>query len=286
MSAIFLCARRRLYSGVNSRLPPRRLISSSNSPQGNPLVLAGTVPYHESYILLHTRQSPQTYPSKVPSKLQRTLQLLATQWGGIVNFSWSPEQPVHESTQDSWEQKDREEIYHLTAFSRYKGCLEIPEVSMDNLEAVCEQLQLHAAQSESTNTTQKLSKDVIHIYVCIHGNRDCRCGETGGQVFDTLRREVKARGLTEQVKVAGVGHVGGHKYAGNILVYPWGDWLAHIADRDVESTLDKILKMDPLLLPDPTTPPLWASHWRGRMGLDKESQLAMISASPSIGHTM
>lgn len=173
--------------------------------------LAGTAPYHEAAVFLHTRFSPVTYPKKVPSKLQRTLQLYATQWSGVVYQSWSPEQKVHErsisSEKAEWDD-DRGEIYTATAFSRYRGRLELPEISMQNLDEVNEMLKSHASPLTPHNASPD---DPVHLYVCMHAERDCRCGDTGTQVFEALRAEVERRNLGGQIKVAGTGHVGGHK---------------------------------------------------------------------------
>lgn len=65
------------------------------------------------------------------------------------------------------------------------------------------------------------------IYVCTHGSRDCRCADLGEPLYQALVKEVVRRKLGESVKVRRVGHVGGHKWAGNALVYRndgRGDW--------------------------------------------------------------
>lgn len=51
------------------------------------------------------------------------------------------------------------------------------------------------------------------VLVCTHGNRDCRCGDTGGEVVRALRADIEKRGLQEKVSVREVAHVGGHKCA-------------------------------------------------------------------------
>ena len=58
----------------------------------------------------------------------------------------------------------------------------------------------------------------LHLYVCTHGSRDCRCGEGGGAVARALRGELAKRGLGEKDVVLGeVAHVGGHKCVGRTL---------------------------------------------------------------------
>lgn len=179
--------------------------------------LAGTVHSHNSLILLNTRIPPPSFPSKVSSKLQRSLQLHASRWGGIVNLAWMPGTPVNNpnSVEPEWETPS-EESYSAIVFSTGNGTVEIPEVSTRNLEDVVVQLREHAAASSTAgpNTTAKAnanSDEAVHIYVCTHGQRDCRCGETGGAVYDALHDEVRRRSLQDVVKVGGVGHVGGHK---------------------------------------------------------------------------
>ncbi|KAI0087243.1 Sucrase/ferredoxin-like-domain-containing protein [Irpex rosettiformis] len=256
--------------------------------------LAGTVHSHSSLILLNTRIPPLKFPSKIPSKLQRTLQLQASRWGGIVNFAWTPASgtslPNTETTSPEWE-TPHDERYSATAFSSKNGTLEIPEVGPHNLDDVLVTLREHASagptvHSTTNSTTNSNAKvvdaksDTIHIYVCTHGQRDCRCGETGVAVYDALREEVQRRSLQDLVQVGGVGHVGGHKYAANVLVYPYGDWLGYVTPADVPGVLDKVLNLRSSLAATPfsttSTPPLCPQFWRGRMGLDKEQQLHLF----------
>lgn len=72
--------------------------------------------------------------------------------------------------------------------------------------------------------------DDVQLYVCTHGERDCRCGEWGGEVADELNAELRRRrekdpeGVWGKFSIGEVGHVGGHKHAANLLVFPHGDW--------------------------------------------------------------
>lgn len=161
--------------------------------------------------MLHTRVPPPSFASKVHSKLQRALQLRTTRWGGIVNHAWLPEDhitPTTETAAPEWDGPE-EESYRVSAFSTHRGLLEVPKLSMENIDEVASTLQRHSEMPPGNIDT--LATSPIYFYVCTHGERDCRCGETGGAVFNVLREEIDKHGFGDQMKVGAVGHVGGHK---------------------------------------------------------------------------
>ncbi|MDX1660220.1 MAG: sucrase/ferredoxin-like family protein [Gemmatimonadota bacterium] len=69
------------------------------------------------------------------------------------------------------------------------------------------------------------------IVVCAHGERDERCGECGPPLIDALREAVEEAGI-ETVRVRATSHVGGHKYAGNVIVFPEGHWYGYVRPAD------------------------------------------------------
>ncbi|QRW20866.1 sucrase/ferredoxin-like domain-containing protein [Rhizoctonia solani] len=107
---------------------------------------------------------------------------------------------------------------------------------------------------------------VIDIYVCTHGARDCRCGDIGGEIAYALRAMKRP-----DVRVFDIGHVGGHKWAGNVIVFPSGDWYGNLRPEDLPQLVDHITG------PDRVEP--WWAHWRGRMGLTKDMQSALHNAA-------
>ncbi|KIJ62282.1 hypothetical protein HYDPIDRAFT_94667, partial [Hydnomerulius pinastri MD-312] len=228
------------------------------------------------YVFLHTPQPPSEYPPKYATPVQRKLLLDAMKWGGSVNFSWSEEQAVHPSGEED------KQVYHLTAFSSTRGKLEIPEVSLANVEEVGKLLRDHVepplAESSPAEVT---SSDDIHLYVCTHGSRDCRCGDTGGAVARTIqdelrrRKEVNPSDPSSRIKLAEVAHVGGHKYAANVLVYPHGEWLGEVEPENVPEILDAILER-PIRPMNAEEMPICPLHWRGRMGLGKDEQIELF----------
>lgn len=58
-----------------------------------------------------------------------------------------------------------------------------------------------------------------HVFICAHGSRDKRCGVCGPPLRERFNREISQRGLGEQVFVNYCSHIGGHKYAGNVIVF-------------------------------------------------------------------
>jgi len=210
-------------------------VSQRIQTESNTTVLAGTAASHRCYILIHSSQPPTEFPSRISTEIQRSLQLKVTRWGGIVNFSWFADQPQNIVNRHS-----------ATAFSISGGRLEIPELSLENIDKVEEQLKKHVQGPPMQNAHQQ-----VHLYVCTHGARDCRCGNIGVEVVKALRAEVERRtkidpyGIIGRVKVGEVGHVGGHqlscirllytaekyssdmahgRYAANLLVFPHGEW--------------------------------------------------------------
>ncbi|TBU42100.1 Sucrase/ferredoxin-like-domain-containing protein [Dichomitus squalens] len=254
--------------------------------------LAGTAPAHTAYVLLHTHAPPAAYPPKSASPLWRELALRARRWGGAVNFAWAPGQAVHPAYAGLGEAGDEgeEEAYVASVFSPAlpAGRLVVPEVTRANLDAVDGRLRALVRGDPGEGggegeawTAGEAARDEerLCLYVCTHGARDCRCGDSGGDVARALRREVASRqGLAERVSVGEVAHVGGHKYAANVLVYPYGEWLGTVQECDVPRLLDELLAWHAAhrhVASPHDRPPLCPPFWRGRMGLDKEEQIAL-----------
>jgi (2Fe-2S) ferredoxin len=70
-----------------------------------------------------------------------------------------------------------------------------------------------------------------HVFVCTHGLRDDRCGRCGPAIVSALRLACRDVEL-DDVSVRATSHVGGHKFAGNVLIYPDGVWYGHVRPED------------------------------------------------------
>lgn len=58
-----------------------------------------------------------------------------------------------------------------------------------------------------------------YIFVCAHNNRDRRCGVCGPILIEKFKGEIDSKGLNGNVFVAACSHIGGHKYAGNAIIF-------------------------------------------------------------------
>ncbi|KAF8962119.1 Sucrase/ferredoxin-like-domain-containing protein, partial [Flammula alnicola] len=222
-------------------------------------------PHHNCYILLHALQPPGAFPSVYHTPLSLEVQRRASKWGGLVNFSWFGEKS---RSGDS-------EGQAATVFSHLGGRLEIPLISLENVDEVERTIQGHLSGPPTELTSRE-----AHIYVCTHGARDCRCGIRGRQVFEALLETVRIardrnpHGPAAHIKVGEVGHVGGHRYAANVLIFPQGEWLGLIKPEDAPEIIVGACEaleqgVKPLGLAEM---PFLTSHWRGRMGLTKQEQ--------------
>ncbi|KIM51166.1 hypothetical protein SCLCIDRAFT_1224759 [Scleroderma citrinum Foug A] len=237
--------------------------ATTNSLQAQ---LPGTVPPHSSYVFLHTPNPPIAYPARYTTPVQRGLLGELVHTGGSVNFCWSENGPSYYLRPEGEEDIAR-------------GKVEVPCVSMENVCDVGRMLREHSLPL-SSGESAPVSED-IHVYVCTHMARDCRCGNTGSAVVRAFREKLGRRlerdawDPSTRVKLAESAHVGGHQYAANMLVYPHGEWLGLVKPEDVPDILDTILSIPapPVRLDEK---PMCPSHWRGRMGLSKEAQVELF----------
>ncbi|KAE8718209.1 hypothetical protein F3Y22_tig00110017pilonHSYRG00159 [Hibiscus syriacus] len=106
-----------------------------------------------------------------------------------------------------------------------------------------------------------------YIFVCAHGNRDKRCGVCGPALIQKLNEEIELRGLKDQVFVSACSHIGGHKYAGNLIIFSpdsegkiTGNWYGYVTPDDVPELLEQQIAKGEII----------ERLWRGQMGASTE----------------
>ncbi|KAK2975254.1 hypothetical protein RJ640_028006 [Escallonia rubra] len=102
-----------------------------------------------------------------------------------------------------------------------------------------------------------------HVFVCAHNSRDKRCGVCGPALIEKFKEEAEVRGLKDKVFVSACSHVGGHKYAGNLIIFSAdadgkisGHWYGYVAPTDVPELLDQHIGKGEII----------KRLWRGQMG--------------------
>ncbi|KAJ8774960.1 hypothetical protein K2173_019964 [Erythroxylum novogranatense] len=106
-----------------------------------------------------------------------------------------------------------------------------------------------------------------YVFVCAHTSRDKRCGVCGPVLIDRLKEGIESRGLKDQLFVKACSHVGGHKYAGNLIIFSpdslgktVGHWYGYVTPDDVPEILDQHIGEGKII----------ERLWRGQMGVAAE----------------
>ncbi|XP_076885134.1 altered inheritance of mitochondria protein 32-like [Bidens hawaiensis] len=117
-----------------------------------------------------------------------------------------------------------------------------------------------------------------HVFVCAHSSRDKRCGFCGPILISKFKEEIELRGL-DKVSVTACSHVGGHKYAGNLIICNvrdnkvCGHWYGYVTPSDVPELLDNHIGKGEII----------DRIWRGQMGVSsaKKSQNKSEPSTPN-----
>lgn len=128
------------------------------------------------------------------------------------------------------------------------------------------------------------------ILICGHGHRDQRCGIMGPLLHSEFRRVLRGKGfsITDEkasdggsvdepghANLALISHIGGHKYAGNVIVYlppsiaengnvsdgslaGKGIWYGRVEPRHVEGIVEETILKGRVIV----------DHFRGGIGAD------------------
>lgn len=115
--------------------------------------------------------------------------------------------------------------------------------------------------------------DEILVLICGHGGRDVRCGTLGPILKDEFEKKLQRQnvallteppvaeaavvgndveGYTPTARVGLISHIGGHKWAGNVIIYippafksndlaGMGIWYGRVAPQHVEGIVEKTI---------------------------------------------
>ncbi|SCU81582.1 LAMI_0B06898g1_1 [Lachancea mirantina] len=107
------------------------------------------------------------------------------------------------------------------------------------------------------------AKQESFMFLCSHKTRDKRCGVTAPVLKRFMDQELQTHGLYRDASdfspngatVAYINHVGGHKFAANVVIYLRKShsmvWLARVSPKHVKAIVDNIILPDTPKLPWP-----------------------------------
>jgi len=133
--------------------------------------------------------------------------------------------------------------------------------------------------------------DIKHsptVLICGHGGRDKRCGVMGPILETEFRRVLQKKGFVTEMGIGGnvdgqgrvnialISHIGGHKYAGNVIIYipprmvtlstglsplaGKGIWYGRVEPKHVEGIVCETILRGSVV----------ADHFRGGIGMNGE----------------
>jgi len=167
------------------------------------------------------------------------------------------------------------------------------EVKEDEVEELLESFMSFSTPFQSMQTLapppdgriagQPLAQD-LHLFVCVHGSRDARCGDIGPKLassLESLSAELDFGGevgdgeedWADKVRVYQCSHLGGHRWAGNLVVYPQGDWYGNLGADVPRAVVEEIVSGQ-----DPLSSPVLSRIWRGRLGHNKDEQIYLFES--------
>ncbi|KAJ3168690.1 hypothetical protein HDU87_000976 [Geranomyces variabilis] len=148
-----------------------------------------------------------------------------------------------------------------TQLMLFPDLLRIPNVTAQTAAELVPALLEHGTVPPTFAPTAMRGK--AWIFVCTHKKRDKRCGVAGPMLVDEFRKAVAQMKLEGEVEVYGCSHFGGHKFAGNIIIYHRnpavdGNWYGRVKTCHVRPILETTINEGKV----------FKELWRGAMQRD------------------
>ncbi|PRW44595.1 mediator of RNA polymerase II transcription subunit 14 [Chlorella sorokiniana] len=155
----------------------------------------------------------------------------------------------------------------------------LQSVPLDRLPAVVLAALTGGDAAAAAGPDAQSSEDVADtvLVVCCHVARDERCGHIGPPLADKLAELAGTQAATGGVRVLKSSHIGGHKYAGNVIAYTrqdgafQGNWFGGLNPGNANEFLTALFACK--APHGPAGDRVLRKYWRGCVGLSKEQQL-------------
>ncbi|EPS40671.1 hypothetical protein H072_5458 [Dactylellina haptotyla CBS 200.50] len=186
--------------------------------------ISGVITRHYRHVLIHT--GTNNWPSRIESddkSVAAKLKSLISRRGLFVD----PFYPIL-VTNASFPAKGDIKNDSSVTISIFPEGIEIPSIpnTIDGFKSLVTSFLLPPSETwlktrtdPSSFTTRKITKPVI--LACSHGSRDERCGILGPAIAQAFERALEKQGGESKAEaiVGEISHIGGHKFAGNIIIH-------------------------------------------------------------------
>lgn len=144
----------------------------------------------------------------------------------------------------------------------------LPEITVHKVEKLADALVKQFEEGLPFDVQPMAGGD--HIFVCVHGNRDERCGIWGPLLYAALEDEIAQQNAIAHLHKTS--HIGGHRYAATCIIYPQGIWYGNLRPDHAARLVDEHLNHEQLL----------PEFYRGRLGTSAVQQSAEAAATAQL----
>jgi len=260
----------RLFNKSKMQISKRRFCTYGfNRPEMLKESCLGTVKFHESHIMICAGKQITPWPSKIENCFDQDFYgrgKFVRQFISTANQIFSRDQLMITVCDEIPKYSIVNEEGDLgTDIFIYPHYLKLHNLYPRHIPEVLEALRKDKIKSffnfEDISTEKR-------IYVCSHLKRDIRCGVCGPELvekFDLLKAE------SDNVFINQCSHLGCHKYAGNVITFPSGDWFGWVSPPVVSKILEYVNTGSKQSFQE-----LFKDHYRGRLGLTQEEQKKIL----------
>ena len=229
--------------------------TSSKAPDCNDCSLANSAPKVDRHLLICGEFEDVDWPKKIEKEKDTFACALAKALTEAAVTLSGADTPLFNVKMTACNEPNTLPNHHDIIVYPEKMRYSVPKDDLECLAAFATYIS-HPVLPTSTDfdtDTDLLPSEVIRspralpwetlLLVCTHGSRDKRCGRAGPILIAALQAELASRDLSISSKIAvrASSHIGGHRYAGTLIVYPQGQWYGFMTKKNAKPLLDSIL---------------------------------------------